>query len=139
MSYLDNMNVIELLECQSRLKVQQDSSARLVVDWLEPLLPEIGMSEEKYKRVLFENSIESLMFAREVALKLMTGGWDIPGSVATLVFFTRLRNTRLYCSDNDERIHCVFKNEVVFIHTCATGYRVKINGGAPTLDAGSEE
>ena len=61
MSELDNMNVIEVMERQAWLKVWQGSSARLIGDWLHPILPEIGMSEEKYKRVLFENSIESIV------------------------------------------------------------------------------
>ena len=133
------MNVIEVMERRAWLKVRQGSVARMIDDWLEPIIPEIGMSEEKYRRVLFENSIESIVFAREVALKLMMEPVDLPGSLATLVFLTRLRGTKLYCNDTAERIHCVFKGEVVFIHTCATGYRIRIRGGAPKIDVGREE
>ena len=139
--FLENMDVIQLLELQSRLEVQQVSSARLMTDWLEPILPEIRMTEAKYKRVLVENSVESLMFGREVVRRMVSGSMDIPGDLGTLVFFTRLMNTKFFASEDDELIYCVFKSELVFIHTCATGRRVRIMGGAPTcrMVSGNEE
>ena len=130
---LDDMDVIQLLELQSLLEVQQISSARLMSDWLEPILAEIRMTEAKYKRVLMENSIEAMTFAREVVRRMVSGSMDIPGSVGTLVFFTRLMKTKFYASENDELIYCVFKSELIFIYTCATGRRVRILGGAPTF------
>ena len=132
-NHLENMDVIGLLELQSRLEVQQISSARLLIEWLEPILPVINMTERKYKRVLMENSIQSLTFARAAVVRIVNGSFDIPGGLGSLVFFTRLMNTQFYANESNELIYCVYKKELAFIFTCATGRKVRIMGGAPNF------
>ena len=139
--HLENLDIIGLLELQSRVRVRQISSARLVSEWLEPLLPDIHMTERQYKRVLMENSVHAMMFAREVVRRMISGSLDVPGELGSVVFFTRVMNTKFYANESDELIFCVFKNELVYVYHCATGRKVRIMGGAPTFRrmAGNEE
>ena len=133
-----HMDVVRLLETQARAEVRELSSERILSEWLEPMVDELNMTERRFKRVLMINTMESILFGREVVRRMVHGYLDIPGGVTTLVFFTRLINTRFYASHNDEHIFCVYKDELVFIQTSGSGHRARIHGGAPRFQRVNE-
>ena len=128
-----HMDVVRLLETQARAEVRELSSERILSEWLEPMVDELSMTERRFKRILMINTMESVLFGREVVRRMVHEYFDIAGGVTTLVFFTRLVNTRFYASHNDEHIFCVYKDELVYIQSSGSGHRARIHGGAPSF------